>query len=84
MPSVKIKTRGKCPRCGGKIMGNYPDDVFCVNCGYQIYFDTDLLMQSLLMLERNRKWQQSETIRGTENLNYGPRLSFSNTYGKGV
>ena len=39
-------------------MGNYPDDVFCVNCGYQIYFDTDPLMISLLMYERNEKWRQ--------------------------
>ena len=57
---------------------------FCVNCGARFYDEQDPLMIGLLMLERNKKWQQSETNHGTENLNYGPRLPFSTNYGEGV
>jgi len=72
-----------CPRCGGNIVKNY-GELSCLQCGYSITDSQDTLMIGLLMQERNKKWQQSETNHGTENLNYGPRLPFSTNYGEGV
>ena len=55
-------------------MGNYPDDVFCVNCGYQIYYDRDPLIIGLLMLERENKWNSQHDV------HYGARLRNSPEY----